>query len=57
MLQTGNSSQWQTQALPKIKRLEKNFHANGPKNQARVAILISNKIKFQGHSILMKGKT
>ena len=41
------------------------FQANGPKNQARVAILILNKINFQpkvikkdkeGHFILMKGK-
>jgi hypothetical protein len=38
--------------------------ANGPKKQARVAILISNKINFQpkvikkeGHFILIKGKT
>jgi exonuclease III len=41
------------------------FQANGPKNQARVAILILNKINFQpkvikkdkeGHFILVKGK-
>jgi hypothetical protein len=45
--------------------LEKNFQANGPKNQAGVAILILNKINFQpkfirkdkeGHFILIKRK-
>jgi hypothetical protein len=45
--------------------MEKNFQANGPKKQAGVAILISNKIDFQpkvikedgeGHHILIKGK-
>jgi hypothetical protein len=46
--------------------LAKGFQANSPKKQARVAILISNKIDFQskvikrdgkGHFILIKGKS
>ena len=41
MLHTGNAPQWQRQTLPQSKRL------NGPKKQAGVAILISNKIDFQ----------
>ena len=39
--------QWQRQTLPQSKRMEKNFQENGPKKQARVSILISNKIDFQ----------
>jgi exonuclease III len=61
----GNPSQGQRQALPQSKRLEAIFQANGPKKQAGVAILISNKVKFQpkvikkdkeGHLMLIKGK-
>jgi exonuclease III len=48
-----------------VKGWEENFQENGPKKQARVAILISNKINFQpkvikkdgeGHYIRIKGK-
>jgi hypothetical protein len=51
----------------RVKGWKKNFfQANGTKKQARVAILIANKIDFQpeviktdgeGHFILLKGKT
>jgi exonuclease III len=53
-----------TQCL-RVKGWKTIFQANGPKNQAGVAILISNKIDFQpkvikkdkeGHFILIKGK-
>jgi exonuclease III len=48
-----------------VKGWKTSFQANGPKKQAGVAILISNKINFQpkvikkdkeGHFILVKGK-
>jgi hypothetical protein len=51
--------------LPQSKRLEKIFQTNGPKKQAGVAILLSNKIDFQpkvikkhkeGQGILVNGK-
>jgi exonuclease III len=53
------------ETLTQNKRLENNIQANGPKKQARVAILILNKIDFypkfikkdeEGHFILIKGK-
>ena len=65
MLLTGNPLQGKRQTLPQSKRLKKNFQANGPKKQAGIAILISNKIDFQpkvikkdkeGHFIFIKGK-
>ena len=65
MLHTGNAPQCQRQTLPQEKCWKTNFQANGPKKQARVAILISNKINFQlkvtkkdkeGDFILVKGK-
>jgi exonuclease III len=49
----------------RVKVWKTNFQANGPKKQAGVAIIISNKINFQpkvikkdkeGHFILTKGK-
>jgi exonuclease III len=49
----------------RVKGWNKFFHANGPKKQAGIAILILNKINFQpkvikkdkeGHFILIKGK-
>ena len=49
----------------RVKGWKKVFQANGPRKQARVTILISNKIDFQpkfikcdekGHFILIKGK-
>jgi len=46
-LHKGNTYQSQKQTLPKSKKLGKNFQANGPKKEAGVAILISNKIDFQ----------
>ncbi|KAG3270690.1 hypothetical protein H1C71_023383, partial [Ictidomys tridecemlineatus] len=48
----------------KVKRWEKIYHEHGPRKQAGVAILISNKIDFktklikrdkEGHYILLKG--
>jgi hypothetical protein len=51
--------------VPQTKRLEKVFPTNGPKKQAREAILISNNTDFQtkvikrdaeGHFILWKRK-
>jgi hypothetical protein len=45
-MHAGNPPQGQRQILPQSKRLEKKFQANGPKKQAGVAILISNKIDF-----------
>jgi hypothetical protein len=66
LLLTGNPPQGKGQTLRQSERLENNFfQANGPKKQAGVAILISNKIDFQtkvikkvreGHFILIKGK-
>jgi hypothetical protein len=65
LLHTGNLSLGQRQTLPQSKRLENNFPSNGPKKQAGVAILISNKIDFlpkvikkeeEVHFILIKGK-
>jgi hypothetical protein len=65
LLHTGNEPQCQRQTLPQSKGLENNFPSSGPKKQAGVAILISNKINFQpkvikkdkeGHFILIKGK-
>ena len=65
MLLTGNPSQGKRQTLPQNERLENNFPSSGPKKQAGVAILISNKINFQpkiikrdkeGHFILIKVK-
>jgi hypothetical protein len=65
LLHTGNTPQCQRQTLPQSKGLENNFPSSGPKKQAGVAILISNKINFQpkvikkdkeGHFILIKGK-
>ena len=57
--------QWQKQTqYLRVKGWKTIFQANGPKKQAGVAILISNKINFQpkvfkkdkGHFILIKGK-
>jgi hypothetical protein len=65
LLLTGNPSQGKRQTLPQNERLENNFQANGPKKQAGVAFLISNKIDFQpkvikkdkeGDFILITGK-
>jgi hypothetical protein len=65
LLHTGNAPQCQRQTLPQSKGLEKFFSTNGPKKQAGVAILISNKINFQPkvinkdkkrHFIVIKGK-
>jgi exonuclease III len=66
LLLTGNPSQRKRQTLRQSERLKKIFQANGLKKQARVAILILNKIDFQpkvikkdkeGHFILIKDKT
>ena len=66
MLNRGNTPQGQRQRLPQRKRLENIFlQANGLRKQARVAILISDKIDFQpkvikrdteGYFLLVKGK-
>ena len=65
LLLTENPSQGKRQTLPQSESLETIFQENGPKKQAGVAILISNKIDFQpkvikkdkeGHFILIKGK-
>jgi hypothetical protein len=65
LLLTGKSHQGKRQTLPQSKRLENNFPSKGPKKQAGVAILISNKIVFQqkvikkvtkGHFLLIKDK-
>jgi hypothetical protein len=54
-----------TNTTSQLKGWKRIFQVNGPKKQARVAILISNKINFQpkvikqdkeGHFILTKGK-
>jgi hypothetical protein len=64
LLLTGNLPQGQRHYL-RIKGWKTIFQANGPKKQAGVAILISNKIGFQpkvtkkdkeGHFIPIKGK-
>jgi hypothetical protein len=47
LLLTGNPPQGQRQKLPQSERLETIFQANGQKNKAGVAIIISNKIDFQ----------
>jgi hypothetical protein len=44
---TGNPPQGKRQTLPQSESLKINFLENGPKKQAGVAILISNKIDFQ----------
>jgi hypothetical protein len=44
------------QKLPQSKRLEEVFQANGPKKQAGVAILISDKIEFQPKDIKRNGE-
>jgi exonuclease III len=65
LLHTEKLPQGQGQTLPQSKRLEKNFQASGPKKQAGVVILITNKIDFQpkvikkdkeGHFLFIKGK-
>jgi hypothetical protein len=66
LLLTGNPSQGKRQTLPqRSENWQTIFQANGPKKQARVAILILNKIVLQlkvikndkeGHFILTKGK-
>jgi hypothetical protein len=59
-----NIPQWQRQTLSQSKRLEKVFQESGPKKQAGVALLISNKIDLEtkyikgdekGYFILIKG--
>jgi len=50
LLHAGNTPQRQRQTLPQSKWLE-----NGPKKQAGVAILISNKIEFQ-QKVIKKDK-
>jgi hypothetical protein len=47
LLHIGNLPQGQRQTLHQRKRLETIFQANGQEKQARVAILILNKINFQ----------
>jgi exonuclease III len=66
LLLTGNPPQGKRQTYYlRVKGWKTIFQANGPKKQAGVAILISNKIDFQpkvikkdkeGHFILIKGK-
>jgi hypothetical protein len=65
LLITGNPHQGKRLMLTQSERLENNFQAYGPKKEAVVAILISNKIDFQpkvfkkdkeGHFILLTGK-
>ena len=46
MLHTGNPSQGQRETLPRVKDWKTILQANGPKKQAGVAILISNKFDF-----------
>jgi hypothetical protein len=62
LLLTGNLPQGKGHYL-RVKVWKTIFQANGPKKQAGVGILISNKIDFQviqkdkeGHFILIKGK-
>jgi hypothetical protein len=66
LLHTRNIPQQERQALSQSKRIKKKvFQANGPKKQAGIVILISNKIDFQpkvikhgeeGHFMSIKGK-
>ena len=65
MLHTGNTPQDKDRHYLRVKGWKTIFQANGLKKQARVAILISNKIDFQskvikkdkkGHFILIKSK-
>ena len=51
LLYTRNTPQPQRQTLPRIKGWDKVFQSNGPKKQAGVAILISNKSNFKLKSI------
>jgi exonuclease III len=70
LLLTGNPPQGKRRHYLRVKGWKTIFQANGPKKQAGIAILISNKIHFQpkvikkqnknknkeGHFILIKGK-
>jgi hypothetical protein len=65
LLLTGNPPQDKDRHYLRVKGWKTNFQANGPKKQAGIAILISDKIDFQpkvikkekeGHFILIKGK-
>ena len=65
MLHTVNAPQCQRQTLTQSKGWKTIFQANGPRKQARVDILISDKIDFQQkvikkdterYFILIKGK-
>ena len=65
MLYTGDTPQCQRQVLLRVKGWKTILLANGLRKQARVAILISDKIDFQpkvikrdteGHFLLVKGK-
>jgi hypothetical protein len=47
LLHTRNTPQQQRQTLSQSQRIEKAFQANGPRKQAGVASLITNKINFQ----------
>jgi exonuclease III len=47
LLLTGYSPQIRRQTLPRVKGWKTISQANGPKKQAGVAILITNKIDFQ----------
>ena len=51
LLHTINIPQLQRQTSPQSKGLGKNFQSNGPKKQAGIAILISNKIDVKLKSI------
>jgi hypothetical protein len=54
---TANTPQSQKQALPQSKRMiKKSFQVNGPKKQAEVVILTSNKIDLQPKVIKKKRK-
>ena len=63
MLSTRDSFKTEGHLQPENKRLENNFHSNGPQKKAGVAILISDKLKFapktvvrdEGHDIILKG--
>ena len=65
MLHTGNPSQGQDTQYLRVKGWKTILQANGPKKQAGVPILISNKIDFkpklikkdkEGHFLLIKDK-
>ena len=65
LLLTWNLPQGKDRHYLRVKGWKTIFQANGPKKQAGVAILLSNKIDFQhkvikkdkeGHFILIKGK-